>query len=890
MQNEPIEAAWDEDERVAALDRYRILDTPPETEFDDIARIAADVCGTPIAVVNLVSRDRQFFKAEVGLGVRETPLDTSFCRHALLERDFLVVPDARKDPRLQHNPLVTGEAGLRFYAGALLKTEEGLPLGTVCVLDYEPRHLTERQLGTLRALARQAMSQMRLRLALAEREENAGMSRRHAAQLQALAQASLEVGAAPTMEAKLEAITGIARRIVGAHQSVVSMTRGPDWSQAINAVSMSERYDRWRDYGRMPDGSGIYAWACEVNEPIRMTQAELEAHPRWRGFGGHAPDHPPMRGWLAAPMIARDGRNLGLIQLSDKEGGGEFDASDEAILLQLAQLASTAIEEARTEARLRETTRRLDAVLNNASVSIFLMDERQHCVYMNAAAERLTGYSLDEVQGRPLHDVIHHTHPDGRPFPIEDCAIDRAFPENNNTRGEEVFVHRDGSFYPVAFTASPIRDEAAKTVGTIIEVRDIRDEKAAREALARHGEELETLVAERTEELERTHEALRQSQKMEAVGQLTGGVAHDFNNLLQIVIGNLDLIQRNLPEEAARLRRAAGNAMTGAKRAATLTQRLLAFSRRQPLEPRPISVNRLVTNMSDLLDRTLGETIEIETILSGSLWQVEADPNQLEAAILNLAVNARDAMPGGGKLTIETANTYLDHGYVAHNAEVQPGQYVVICVSDTGTGMDKQTMSKVFEPFFTTKEVGKGTGLGLSQVYGFVKQSGGNVKIYSEVDEGTTVKIYLPRRVGSAAEEQAGGEGVAPEGNRLETILVLEDDDDVRAYSAEVLRELGYRVLEAGEGASALRLLDREDGKVDLLFSDVVLPGGMSGAVVAEEARKRQPKLKVLFTTGYARNAIVHQGRLDHGVELLTKPFTFTALATRVRDILDRRD
>jgi signal transduction histidine kinase len=392
----------------------------------------------------------------------------------------------------------------------------------------------------------------------------------------------------------------------------------------------------------------------------------------------------------------------------------------------------------------------------------------------------------------------------------------------------------------------------------------------------------------REAELAEVEERLRQAQKMETVGQLTGGLAHDFNNLLQIVTGNLETLQRALPPDQARMRRAADNAMTGAKRAATLTQRLLAFARRQPLSPKPIDVNRLVAGMSELLHRTLGETIETETVLGPSLWAVEADPNQLETAILNLALNARDAMPDGGKLTIETSNTHLDHGYVAVNTEVVPGQYVVICVSDTGMGMDAATVMRAFEPFFTTKEIGKGTGLGLSMIYGFVKQSGGHVKIYSEPGSGTTVKIYLPRLMRAVEPPEVPEEVVVPEGTRDETILVCEDDDDVRTYSVELLRELGYRVLEARDGPAALKILEA-NSKVHLLFTDVVLPGGMTGADVARAARAIVPDLKVLFTTGYARNAIVHHGRLDPGVELLTKPFSYSDLAARIRDLLDAR-
>jgi nitrogen-specific signal transduction histidine kinase/CheY-like chemotaxis protein len=409
------------------------------------------------------------------------------------------------------------------------------------------------------------------------------------------------------------------------------------------------------------------------------------------------------------------------------------------------------------------------------------------------------------------------------------------------------------------------------------------------EAELRHlNETLEQRVSEEIARRADAEEALRQAQKMETLGQLTGGVAHDFNNLLQIVTGNLELLQRSLPEGEGRLRRAAENAAKGAERAAVLTQRLLAFSRRQPLAPKAVDPNKLIAGMSELLHRTLGETIEVETVRASGLWKVEADPHQLENAILNLAVNARDAMPGGGKLTIETANTHLDRAYVSQNAEVTPGQYVVMCVSDTGSGMDEETITRAFEPFFTTKEVGKGTGLGLSMVYGFVKQSGGHLKIYSEPGEGTTVKIYLPRLIAAdAVEEEESADPIVPEGAREEIVLVCEDDEDVRAYSIEVLRELGYGVLEAADGPSALRLLERPGLRVDLLFTDVVLPGGMTGAVLAEQARALRPGLKVLFTTGYARNAIVHHGRLDPGVELITKPFSYSDLATRVRDLLD---
>jgi two-component system NtrC family sensor kinase len=385
--------------------------------------------------------------------------------------------------------------------------------------------------------------------------------------------------------------------------------------------------------------------------------------------------------------------------------------------------------------------------------------------------------------------------------------------------------------------------------------------------------------AERREVAE---QALRQSQKMEAVGQLTGGVAHDFNNLLTIIIGNLGIAKRGVVE--ARAERALNNALVGAERAAQLTQRLLAFSRRQPLNPRVLDVNKLIVSISDLLVRTLGENIELESIGAAGLWKVEADASELESTLLNLALNARDAMPEGGKLTIETSNAYLDEGYCQQHAGVAPGQYILIAITDNGGGMSPETIDRAFEPFFTTKEAGKGTGLGLSQVYGFMKQSEGHVKIYSESGEGTTIKLYLPRRDGNEAAHSVD-EPASSERGRAETILIVEDDDGVRQYASEILRDLNYQIIEAKDSATALRLLDA-DKKFDLLLTDVVLPG-KNGRELATEVERRRPGTKVIFMTGYSRNAIVHHGRLDPGTALIQKPLIERVLAQKIRQILD---
>lgn len=430
--------------------------------------------------------------------------------------------------------------------------------------------------------------------------------------------------------------------------------------------------------------------------------------------------------------------------------------------------------------------------------------------------------------------------------------------------------------------------ELIARVGANLELARVRAEGTV--ALRELNESLAHRVQVEVAERMKAEEVLRQAQKMEAIGQLTGGVAHDFNNLLQVVLGNLDALKRRIDGSVAPSRseivRAVDGAMRGAERAASLTQRLLAFSRRQPLEPQPIDVNRLVTGMSELLRRTLGESIAIETVLGGGLWRAFADPNQLENSIINLAVNARDAMPNGGKLTIETTNAHLDEAYAAEQQEVQAGQYVMLAISDTGIGMSKDVISSAFDPFFTTKDIGQGTGLGLSQVYGFVKQSNGHVKIYSEPGEGT-VRIYLPRLVGEPAIVEEAPIASMPSGSRSEIVLLVEDDAAVRELSAGMLRELNYAVIKAEDAARALQLIEIVPD-IGVLFTDLDLPGGMNGRQLAEAARRLRPELRVLFTTGYARNAIVHHGRLDPGIDLISKPFSAAALASKIRELLDK--
>jgi signal transduction histidine kinase len=437
------------------------------------------------------------------------------------------------------------------------------------------------------------------------------------------------------------------------------------------------------------------------------------------------------------------------------------------------------------------------------------------------------------------------------------------------------------------------RVEPASKRQVAVLFQDITARKRAEAALQQLNETLEARVAEalaeRLKEQERlriAEEALRQAQKMEVVGQLTGGIAHDFNNMLAVIIGSLRLAQRRASRGDLNIQEFIDSGLRGAERAATLVSRLLAFSRQQPLSPEHTNANRLLSGMEDVLRRTIPENIRIEFVHSGGLWNILADPHGLESAIVNLAVNARDAMPDGGKLTIETANTYLDDAYAVTHADVPAGQYVMIAVSDTGHGMGADILARAFEPFFTTKGVGAGTGLGLSQVYGFLKQSGGHVKIYSEIGVGTTVKLYFPRLAGTSSTNPSVSRAPAPAispGNG-QTILVVEDEDEVRRLTHSILRELGYAVLAAGSPADALAIL-AHNREVALLMTDVVMPD-MNGRKLADEALRLKPDLKILFATGYTRNAMLHNGTFEDGVELIMKPFTFEALAEKVAKVL----
>ena len=493
--------------------------------------------------------------------------------------------------------------------------------------------------------------------------------------------------------------------------------------------------------------------------------------------------------------------------------------------------------------------------------------------------------ALQNANLRPLVDLISHQ-PSWSDFPIIILTPRGGGPEKNPFAGRLA-----DAFGNVIFLERPFHPTTlASVIKTAIRGRRRQYEARSRlEELSELTRTLEQRVATEIDARAGAEEILRQSQKMEAVGQLTGGIAHDFNNMLTGISGSLEMIQSGIAKRRLEaVDRYVGVAQSAVKRAAALTHRLLAFSRRQTLDPKPTNLNRLIGGMEDMIRRTVGPSVQMEVIGAGGLWPTQIDPNQLENALLNLCLNARDAMPHGGRLTIETANKWLDER-AAEERELPPGQYVSLCVTDTGTGMTPTVMEHVFEPFFTTKPFGQGTGLGLSMIYGFARQSGGQIRIYTELGKGTTMCLYLPRHDADVDAETADGLSEVRKGTSAddgEVVMVIDDEPAIRMLISEILEEQGYVTVEASDGPSGMRLL-KSSPRIDLLITDVGLPNGMNGRQVADAARELRPGLKVLFITGYAENAVVGNGHLEKGMQVIAKPFEMDALARKIREIIE---
>ena len=626
---------------------------------------------------------------------------------------------------------------------------------------------------------------------------------------------------------------------------------------------------RFRDYGSYIEA--LKAGTTVAIDDVRLDPSTAQGAPELEAISA--------RSFVNMPLVEQGGF-VALLYANHAQPRRWYP--DELLLMrEVAERVRGAAERARAEQQRRESEEQFRVFAQALPNQVWAAHPDGTLYWFNEQVFAYGGQTLEDLCG--IDGWTRVIHPDD--YAVVAPAWAHALATGDVYEVEFRIRRLDGAYRWFLVRAEPVRGDDGTIVRWVGTNTDIDDRRRQAAELAALNETLETQVAERTQELMAAEEALRQSQKMEAVGQLTGGLAHDFNNLLTGISGSLEMMGIRIQQgRYGDLERYALAAQGAAKRAASLTHRLLAFSRRQTLDPKPTDVNRLVAGMEELVRRTVGPAIEVEVVTAGGLWLTLVDPNQLENALLNLAINGRDAMSGGGRLTIETGNRWLDERS-ARDRDLEPGQYVSLCVSDTGTGMTPDVIAKAFDPFFTTKPLGEGTGLGLSMIYGFARQSGGQVRIYSEVGEGTTLCLYLPRHHGEAGEAEPNDRTAPPRAGAGETVLVVDDEPTVRMLVAEILGELGYAAIEAADGASGLAIL-QSDARIDLLVTDVGLPGGMNGRQMADAARLSRPDLRILFITGYAENAVVGNGHLDPGMHVMTKPFAMDALATRIRDLI----
>ncbi|EQB12726.1 PAS domain-containing protein [Sphingobium lactosutens] len=998
-------STWSEAERIAALNSYAMIGTPAEPDFDDLVQLAADAFAVPIAVINLIAGDRQWFKAQVGLGVQDMPLDLSICIHALSQDDVLVIPDTTLDDRVAANPLVMADNGLRFYAGALLRTPKGIPIGTLCVLDRQPRPdgITPQQRHLLTVLARQAMTQMELRRIIALTDRRADDLRSVEERYRLAGRATNDAIWDWDLQTDQVQWNEAIERTYGFDLATVEPTGAwwiahihPDDRDRIsagihdatdsNAIHWSDEYRFARaDGGYAPvldrgfiirDASGratrmvgamldlterrdrevalqtsnerFEAAVAAIDGYLWTNSAEGKMHgpqPGWAKLTGQSQEAYQGYGWADAVhpqdaqpsidawdeavaarkmfifehrVLCADGQwrrfSIRAVPMFDADGTlREWVGIHTDVTLQREQEESLAANEMRlrflddlsreitlaqdADAVMAITTRMVATHLGVSNCAYADMDEDGDGFTIRgdwaaAGSPSIVGHyrlrdfgamALERLQaGLPLiindnvRDLPAH---EARTFQDIGIAATICLPLIKGGRLTALMAIHD--CVPHDWTPSELRLIASVAERSWAHIERVRTTVA----LAELNASLEERVEERSQQLLAAEEALRQAQKMEAVGQLTGGIAHDFNNMLTGVIGSLDLLQRHLAAgRSDRVARYIDTAMTSAQRAASLTQRLLAFSRRQTLDVTAVAVGDLVTGMEEMLRRTMDENIRLEVDVAGASWHAKTDHNQLESALLNLAINARDAMPHGGTLTIAARNAPLSDVTMSEADDMEGGDFVEISVSDTGMGMSKDVLAKAFDPFFTTKPIGAGTGLGLSMVYGFARQSGGHVRICSAPEQGTTIRLLLPRHVGEIEDkaDQAVEVRVAEPG---ECVLLVEDDPSVRLLVCDVLDDLGYAVWQAPDAQTAITLAQAMP-RMDLLISDVGLPG-MNGRQLADILRADRPDLRILFITGYAERATVRSEFLGQGMEMIAKPFAIDVLSAKIRDMIE---
>lgn len=955
-----------EGQRLAALAQYKIVDTPPEEAFDEIAELAAAICEAPMAIVNLIADGRQFFKAEVGLGVREMPLDTSFCAQAILEEDFLLVPDAAADPRFACNPLVTGTPHLRFYAGAILKSAEGLPIGTLSVLDVRPRTLTGVQERAIRVLARQVMVQLEQRLAT---ERAAASEARRAAIVDSAQDFAI---IATDLDGTIVEWSYGAERVLGwSEREAVGQSASLFFTDEDRAAGVPAREMQCAlEEGRAIDErwhvrkGGARFWASGELSPLRdragqhvgfvkilrdrteehlagiaLRQAQerfqtifdtveaafaivqvkfdendepinyrfVEANPAFARQSGvdlrgkwvteYAPDLEPF--WFQIyGHVAKTGEPTNFENYAeafqrwfDVRAVRVGDPADRQIAIIFNDVTARREAEERlrvSEASARENAERVQLALEaGAIIGTWHWDLPSDQFTVDDAFARTFG--LDPALGRrgiPLAQITATVHPDDR------RGLEEAIGEVIARGGPYAHQYRvrrcDGRYYWIEANGRVEHGPDGTPLsfpGVLIDVQERRTIEAERDRaladLRALTETLEQRVAQRTADLVEAEDALRQSQKVEAIGQLTGGVAHDFNNLLTVIRGSVDLLRRPGLSDDRRQRYIDAISDT-ADRATKLTNQLLAFARRQSLKPEVFDVTESVRTVSDMVRTLTGSRVKVSLRLPSEPCYIDADRSQFDTAIVNMAVNARDAMKGEGELILSVCTTSEMPAIRAHPAT--PGEFVAVSLTDSGPGIPADNIDRIFEPFFTTKGVGEGTGLGLSQVFGFTKQSGGGIIVTSEEGEGATFTLYLPRVEGTAGVPAAAGDNSLPLGEGA-CVLVVEDNAEVGMFATQALAELGYETVWAMDGSKALAELAAEAGRFDVVFSDVMMPG-MSGIELGQEIARLYPALPVVLTSGYSE-VLAQNG--THGFELVHKPYSIDTLSRALQKVSRRR-
>jgi len=960
-----------EEARLQALQRYEILDTDSEKEFDDLTLLASHICGVPIAMISLVDENRQWFKSKIGMTTSETSRDIAFCAHGILQAEVFVIKDTQADARFAANPLVTGNPKIRFYAGAPLVTSDGHALGMICVNDQVPRELSSAQLEALQALSRQVVAQLELRRSTNELRRTIAHLEKIQEELQwktaffeAKVNSSIDgilvvdnQGRRILQNKQMNALWKIPQHIIDSGDSqqriawLTSMAKYPEQFRETVRKFYSHPDEIVRDEIDLKDGTILDRYSSpiigrdgtsygrivtfrDITESRRATRqldriftlspdmiftAGFDGYfkrlnPAIEQILGYSKDellaepfinftHPDDRAAITEAMsrTAEDGKLLGFESRSLCKNGSHIWLQCNAVAVPDEQLFYV-IGRDITERKKADQQAHVQYAISRVLVEAATLEQAKTQI-LQALCENLDwdmgGLWMVDSRDGVLHCTDTWSAPGLQVDEFKTASREMTFARGTGLpgriwdSGQLAWVH--DVVQDANFPRSPVADRAGlhgafgfpvlinNEVGAVIELFS-REPRVP-------DDSLQLIVAALGNQIgqffhrKRLEEQLFLSQKMETVGKLAGGIAHEFNSIMTAIIGQSEMMLEDLAQEDP-LSRNALEIRNAADRAAALTRQLLAYGRKQILQPEALNLNKVITNMESIFRHLLGSDVDVRIISDSNLKPVYADAGQIEQVIMNMAMNARDAMPYGGKLTLETGSIVFDEEKVGRYPELKPGDYVMLAISDTGIGMDEEVKERVFEPFFSTKGVGQGTGLGLATCYGIIKQSGGHVTVYSEKDLGTTFKIYLPQMSQEAKARPASRKSFdLPRGT--ETILLVEDDPALREMASTLLGRLGYTTVVASNGVDALNRINQKGNcSIDLLFTDVVMPQ-MSGKELSDRILELHPKIKILFTSAYTENAIVHQGVLNPGVSLLQKPFSPSALAHKVREVLD---